>query len=73
MIIGYIKLTCTDGKRSMDLEAAQTANFRAWRLTNAGMIACFVFAGAVLIATLAVANSANPSQAAPAISHTTLP
>ncbi len=57
----------------MDLEAAQTANFRAWRLTNAGMIACFVFAGAVLIATLAVANSANPSQAAPAISHTTLP
>ena len=40
----------------MDLKAANLSDERAWRITRASMIACFVVASAMLIASLAMAN-----------------
>jgi len=57
----------------MDLEAAHHANTRAWRLTTASMFACFVFAGALLITSLVIANTALPTQASPASHQVSLP
>lgn len=41
----------------MDLEAAHLANSRAARLARFGMLACFVLAGGMLIASLAAPHS----------------
>ena len=43
----------------MDLKAANLADERAWRLTRASMIGCFVVASAMLIASLAMANAST--------------
>ena len=45
----------------MDLQAANIANNGVWRFTRIGMIACFLLAGIMLVASLTMANS----QAAP--------
>ena len=47
----------------MDLEAAANANAGAWRLTRVGMIACFVLAGAMLVASLTMAHANLTSNA----------
>lgn len=57
----------------MDLEAAHHANTRAWRLTTASMFACFVFAGALLVTSLVIANSSLPTQASPVSYQAALP
>lgn len=57
----------------MDLEAAQSANTRAWRLTNASMFAFFVFAGALLVTSLVIANTSVPTQASQSYSKVSLP
>lgn len=44
----------------MDLEAARLSNLRASRMTRAGMIACYVLAGVMLIASLAMAQDYAP-------------
>ncbi len=51
----------------MDLEAAKLANARAGRWTTAGMAACFVLAGGILLASLAVAGGSAPT---PSLSET---
>ena len=43
----------------MDLKAASDQNLWADRLTSVGMAVCFLVTGAVLLATLAVAQAAN--------------
>lgn len=43
----------------MDLNAANQADERAVRLTRASMITCFVIASVMLLASLAMAKSAN--------------
>jgi hypothetical protein len=45
----------------MDLEAANLSNARASRMTRAGMIACYFLAGAMLIASLAMAKVYAPA------------
>jgi hypothetical protein len=57
----------------MDLEAAHHANSRAGRLTNAGMLACFVFAGVLLITSLVIADTSLPTQTSASSIHVTLP
>lgn len=42
----------------MDLEAANLADARAGRLSRVGMFTCFAVAGGLLIASLALAESA---------------
>jgi hypothetical protein len=43
----------------MDLKAANLADGRALRLTRISMIACFVVASVMLLASLAMAKSSN--------------
>lgn len=45
----------------MDLNAAKLADYRAVRLARAGMLACFVVASVMLIASLAVAKGVAPT------------
>ena len=56
----------------MDLNAANLADERAWRLTRASMIGCFVVASAMLIASLAMAKSFT-SIHSPLISNSAAP
>jgi hypothetical protein len=58
----------------MDLDAAKLAHWKMTRLTRASMVACFVVAGVMLIASLALANGSSPSFVQPnfAASITTL-
>lgn len=44
----------------MDLDAAKLADQRAVRLSRAGMLACFVIACVMLIASLAMAKGFAP-------------
>jgi hypothetical protein len=41
----------------MDLEAAANANAAAWRFTRVGMIACFMLASLLLVASLPMAHA----------------
>jgi hypothetical protein len=51
----------------MDLEAADIADARTRKLVRYGMFACFIFAGGVLLASLALANDGLvPNHATPA-------
>lgn len=56
----------------MDLEAAKLANARAGRWTTAGMAACFVLAGGLLLASLAVADGSAPTPSFSETLHLTL-
>jgi hypothetical protein len=53
----------------MDLQAANDANTGAWRFTRFGMIACFVLAGLMLVASLTMANSHAAINSAAPSSH----
>lgn len=44
----------------MDLNAAKLADLRTVRLTRVGMLACFVFASVMLVASLAMAKGVAP-------------
>jgi hypothetical protein len=57
----------------MDLNAANLADGRAGRLTRASMIACFVIASVMLLASLAMAKSSIGTHTAslPASAETT--
>ena len=52
-----LKLNTAEFKFAMDLQAANNATTGAWRFTRIGMIACFLFASALLIASLTMAHS----------------
>ncbi len=56
----------------MDLEAANTADARAWRFTRAGILTCFVLASAMLIASLALANGSVDTPGAQTVLQSTL-
>ena len=43
----------------MDFEASNLADARAWRLTRAGILTCFVLASAMLVASLALAKGSQ--------------
>lgn len=57
----------------MDLDAANSADARAWRFTRAGMLTCFVLASAMLIASLALANGAVQTPGSETLLQKTLP
>jgi hypothetical protein len=43
----------------MDLKTVNLADERTWRWTRAGMVACFIVASVMLIASLAMANGST--------------
>jgi hypothetical protein len=56
----------------MDLNAAKLANDRASRLTRASMVACFVIASGLLLASLAMAHGVKAQSTAPTLATLTL-
>ena len=57
----------------MDLQAANIADAQAWRLARVSMLACFVIAALMLIASLAAAHSPSPARGSNATPHTLTP